>query len=192
MSLEHALLGLLTEEPATGYDLKTKYLDDGASHFWRADQAQVYRTLGRLRQRRLVTSKLVPQRGKPDRKVFSITERGRSELASWLSDAQTFPPERDAFLAQLFFAAGLDDDSVLDLLRQARERHQKRLDSLRGKGVRDLVEWVRRTGRERDGVLRKMTLDARIASIRTGIDWLDDCIDAVRAGLPPEQGRLSI
>ena len=45
MSLGHAILGFLSRRPMTGYELKTRCFDQVASHFWTADQAQIYRTL---------------------------------------------------------------------------------------------------------------------------------------------------
>ncbi len=48
MSLPHAILGFLREQPLTGYALKTQRFDVSVANFWPADQAQIYRTLDRL------------------------------------------------------------------------------------------------------------------------------------------------
>ncbi len=176
MSLEHALLGFLSREPETGYDLKTRGFDRELAHCWNADQAQVYRTLERLRERRLVTSRNVPQRGKPDRRVFSITESGREELSRWLGTSETPRPPRDPFLLHLFFSAELADTNLLRLLAEARCAYQQRLDVLRATAAHAL-----RAGR--DAQLHRMTLEASMASARAAVDWLDDTMDKVRAGL---------
>jgi PadR family transcriptional regulator AphA len=131
MTLEHAILGFLDRGPATGYDLKTRCFDDAVGHLWTADQAQVYRTLARLSEQGLVRSKAVAQRGKPDRRVYSITARGRAELAAWLRRPLDLSPVRDPLLVQLSLAARLGDAEVLSLLEAARTRYQTRLDGLR-------------------------------------------------------------
>lgn len=184
MALEHAILGFLSREPMTGYDLKTRCFDGAAGHLWTADQAQIYRSLEKLASRGLVRSRLVPQRGKPDRRVYSITSRGRSELSAWLSRPESPSPVRDPFLLQLFFAPGLPDDQIARQLHEARDVYQRRLDRLRGEARSELDSWQRSTGLDRDAELRRMTLAAGMASARTAIDWIDDCIERVREGLP--------
>lgn len=184
MALEHAILGFLNREPMTGYDLKTRCFDAAAGHVWSADQAQIYRSLERLSSRGLVRSRLVPQRGKPDRRVYSITSRGRGELSAWLRRPETPSNVRDPFLLHLLLAPDLADDQIVDLLSHARGEYQRRLERLRGDSREDLEEWERRTGLARDAELRRMTLAAGMSATRSAIDWIDDCIDRVRAGLP--------
>jgi PadR family transcriptional regulator AphA len=184
VALEHAILGFLSREPMTGYDLKTRCFDMRAGHLWTADQAQVYRSLERLSARGLVRGRLVPQRGKPDRRVYSITSRGRTELSEWLRRPETPTHVRDPFLLHLFFAPDLRDDEIVGLLEHARTEYQRRLDSLRGDSRDELEAWERETGRARDAELRRMTLAAGMTSARTAIDWIDDCIDRIRVGLP--------
>ncbi|HEX9092763.1 MAG TPA: PadR family transcriptional regulator [Coriobacteriia bacterium] len=184
MALEHAILGFLSRESMTGYDLKTRCFDSAAGHLWTADQAQIYRSLEKLAARGLVRSRLVPQRGKPDRKVYSITSKGRTELSAWLLRPEDPPNVRDPFLLHLFFAPDLPDDEIVGLLAHAREEYQRRLDHLRLEDRDTLPEWERSTGRSRDAALRRMTVAAGISAARTAIDWIDDCIDRVHAGLP--------
>lgn len=184
MALEHAILGFLSREPMTGYDLKTRCFDEAAGHVWKADQAQVYRTLDQLKARSLVTSRLVPQRGKPDRRVYSITARGRQALAEWLSSPEPPGQLRDPFLLHLFFAPDLPDAEIAALLSSARDVYQRRLDALRGPAKERLDEWARSTGRRRDAEIRRMTLAASAAAARSAIDWIDDSLDALGRGLP--------
>jgi PadR family transcriptional regulator AphA len=183
MTLEHAILGFLDRGPATGYDLKTRCFDDAVGHLWTADQAQVYRTLARLSEQGLVRSKAVAQRGKPDRRVYSITARGRAELAAWLRRPLDLSPVRDPLLVQLSLAARLGDAEVLSLLEAARTRYQTRLDGLRAS------QTLRATCGDgsdaRSEALYDMTLAAATSAARTAVDWVDDCIEKVGRGLPP-------
>jgi len=103
MSLEHAILGFLSSQPLSGYDLK-KIFDTSVSHFWPADQSQIYRTLGRLVDNgwaRLVDNgwaemEVVNQSDRPDRKVYGPTPAGRTELLRWLEAELPLAPTRAA------------------------------------------------------------------------------------------------
>lgn len=192
MALEFAILGFLSREAMTGYDLKTRCFDDAAGHLWTADQAQIYRTLERLSTRGLVRSRLVPQRGRPDRRLYAITERGRTALSAWLREPEPPPQVRDPFLLHLFLAPDLPDDEIALLLSGARDEYQRRLEHLRGQARDELDAWAGATGRTRDAELRRMTLTAGAAAARSAIDWVDDCIDRVRSGLPSrDPGEVS-
>src|SRR5690349_16257537 len=104
MSLTHAILGLLTQSPMTGYDLKNYSFDTSVAHFWPADQAQIYRTLDKMAEQGWVESRVEFQEDRPNRKVYSITDDGRDELQRWLLLFQPLTPYREPFLIQLFFA----------------------------------------------------------------------------------------
>jgi DNA-binding PadR family transcriptional regulator len=120
MALSHILLGLLSE-PATGYELK-KLFDESLSHFWDAEQSQIYTTLGRLRREGMLTRKTVPSDRGPDRKVYTRTAKGRKELVKWLKGGPDIGDFRLPYLAQVFFLHELDDpEDAVNFLRQLRE-----------------------------------------------------------------------
>src|SRR5689334_5679985 len=85
MSVPLTLLGLLEREPSHGYDLKRDY-DTFFSRGKPLSFGQVYATLGRLaRDGKVVISEVGPGEG-PDRKRYVITERGATEVQTWLAD----------------------------------------------------------------------------------------------------------
>lgn len=182
MTLENAILAFLEREPMSGYDLKTRCFDDGVGHVWSADQAQVYRTLERLSERGLVRSRLIPQRGKPDRRVFSITPKGSKALSAWLREGIEPSPVRDPFLLRLALAESLEDDELVRLLEAARETYQVRLDALRAEAAAPPPATAATDPRTAD--LFRMTLSAAMSATRTAIDWIDDCKDRIASGLP--------
>ena len=107
MSLDHILLGLL-REPATGYDLKNAF-SENVRHFWSAELSQIYPTLKRLEQRRMLRSRLEPSPKGPNRRVYSLTDEGRAELLRWLRGGPAVGTERFAYLAQLYFMDAIGD-----------------------------------------------------------------------------------
>ncbi|MBF9001800.1 MULTISPECIES: PadR family transcriptional regulator [Vibrio] len=104
MSLPHVILTVLSTRDATGYDI-TKEFSASIGYFWKASHQQVYRELNKMGQNGLVTCVLEPQEGKPDRKVYSITDAGRSALGEWFDQPTAHPTVRDEFSAKLMACA---------------------------------------------------------------------------------------
>ena len=77
-NLEIVLLSKLSEQPSTGYGL-SKLLQQSP---WKASHQQVYRSLLKLEQNLMVESTVIVQESKPDKKCYSITDRGRDALMS--------------------------------------------------------------------------------------------------------------
>ncbi len=182
MSLEHAILGFLNTKARSGYDLKTRCFDIEAKAFWTADQAQIYRTLERLRSDRLVAVKLRKQVGRPDRKVYEIAPAGREAFLQWLGAAVALPAPRDGFLLQVYFSGELSDTEISDLLGERRTAHQTRLEELRAEAIElaqdDSVA-------PRISAMRQAACDGAIATERATIDWLDDTMEAISEGHLP-------
>ncbi|RPH61748.1 MAG: PadR family transcriptional regulator, partial [Chloroflexi bacterium] len=112
MSLEYAILGFLNYHPYTGYDLK-KIFDTSIRHFWPADQSQIYRTLSRLTENGWAEMEKIVQEDRPDRKVYHITDAGRSALRAWLAGPPPLDEPRSAPLIQVFFAGQLSNEEIL-------------------------------------------------------------------------------
>lgn len=115
VELKHALLGLLNIQPMSGYDL-ARAIDRSLVHFWHVDRSQVYRALARLADDGAIETETIPQTGKPDRQVHSLTERGRTELQEWLASPLPVERMKNPFLARLFFAGDLPSSEVAALL----------------------------------------------------------------------------
>ena len=85
MSIKHALLALLDEEPAHGDELKKRF-DEAIGLLWPLQQAQVYNNLRLLEKTGLVELEArIPQENLPDQKRYRLTEAGKAELAAWMS-----------------------------------------------------------------------------------------------------------
>jgi PadR family transcriptional regulator AphA len=102
MSLRFALLGLLAVEPASGYDLK-RAINRSTYFIWNATGPQIYNTLHGLREEGYLTSKSLPQRGKPDKQIHSITPSGRAALKDFMGKPIRASVTRDEVLLRIFF-----------------------------------------------------------------------------------------
>lgn len=99
MSLRHAMLGLLAEGPASGYDLMRQF-ERSLANVWPATQSQVYGELGKLSDSGLIT---VSAEGPRGRKEYTITAEGRAELRRWLLDEPPRRSRRNDVLLRVFF-----------------------------------------------------------------------------------------
>ena len=136
MSVPMALLGLLDRRPSHGYDLKRDY----DTYFGRGRPlpfGQVYQTLARLaRDGRAIAGSAEPGGG-PDRKRYTITETGRSDVEVWLSEP--IPPEpylqTDLFVkVVLSLMLGRPAEGYLDAQRGAHLRRMRELTELKQRG----------------------------------------------------------
>jgi DNA-binding PadR family transcriptional regulator len=122
MTVSYALLGLLEEADRHGYDLKQSYdRRFGASRPLRF--GQVYRTLAQLARDGLVEIVGVEPGAGPDRKRYSITGEGVTDLAHWLAEPEDPQPALQPVLftkVVLALLSGRPADAYLDAQR---ERH---------------------------------------------------------------------
>ncbi|MGR6918594.1 PadR family transcriptional regulator [[Actinomadura] parvosata] len=121
MALRHAVLAALLDGEYSGYQL-TKIFDVGVSNFWYAAPQQLYAELAKLEADGLVAGREVVQRGRPNKRVFKVTDAGLAELAAFAATPAKPLLLRDD-LAVKVHAADLVDPAPL--IAQLRERAQE-------------------------------------------------------------------
>ncbi|EPY04300.1 PadR-like family transcriptional regulator [Paenibacillus alvei TS-15] len=89
-TLSYGLLGLLASDSCSGYDLMLRI-----QPFWPAKHSQIYPLLAKLEREGLVQFVRIEQRDKPDKKVYSITEQGKSVVLDWLGEPPAEQMTRD-------------------------------------------------------------------------------------------------
>jgi DNA-binding PadR family transcriptional regulator len=85
MALKHTILAFLSRQPLSGYDVAKEFAEGFGSCFWKASQQQVYAELTKLEQHGSVIYEAIPQPGRLDKKIYSITDQGQQELLDWLT-----------------------------------------------------------------------------------------------------------
>ena len=84
MKLELIILGLLTINPCTGYDIK-KYLDsEGRFAMSSRPLSQIYNTLKRMVKKEWIEYELKSRKAKPDLKIYSLKPNGREYFIEYL------------------------------------------------------------------------------------------------------------
>jgi DNA-binding PadR family transcriptional regulator len=118
-TLHAIILGLLGAHPMSGYDIKQAF-DRSLASYWNAGNSQIYTTLKTLAARGLVTSDLIVQETRPNRRVYRLTPDGQAELDRWLAEPVPERFTKDEFLAKLFFCGETSDALALRHLEEHR------------------------------------------------------------------------
>ena len=130
MSLRFALLGLLAEEPASGYDLTRRFEEGIGAFAWSAGHSQIYPELGKLAADGLVE---VVAEGPRGRRVYDVTAAGRRALRDWLLGPQgDGGTVRNEFVLRLFLLSALDAADAQAVLGQVRSYADEQIAVLEG------------------------------------------------------------
>lgn len=125
MALRHAVLAALLEGEASGYQLAKRF-DVSVANFWSATPQQLYRELEQLERAGLLRGRVVEQRRRPNKRVFTLTAAGRAELHAFTARPARPTAMRDDLLVKLQAVDAGDQEAV-------REAMSTRLEQSRGK-----------------------------------------------------------
>lgn len=118
------LLGLLSIRDMWGYEVYNRFRL-AIEPFWATPPTQVYPRLRAMEKEGLVLSTNVIQGARPNKRVYSITGKGREVLKEWLKQPITWPVMRHDFMLHLF----LFDNVTIDEAKRTIEAYR---DLIRG------------------------------------------------------------
>jgi DNA-binding PadR family transcriptional regulator len=106
MSVRYAILGLLAHHPRHGYELRAAFESVvGGDANWEVKPAQIYTTLERLEEARLVeTMSDLGEGDEPSRRVYALTGSGQAALREWFAQGVAPDHQRDEFFVKLMVA----------------------------------------------------------------------------------------
>lgn len=112
MNVRTICLAILYDGEATGYEIRKLSVEGEYSYFIDASYGSIYPALARLEQEELVTSRVEQQDGKPAKKIYSITQQGRSAFLQSLFEKLGEDEFRSEFLLFARFASELPQSLV--------------------------------------------------------------------------------
>ena len=118
--LGYAILQLFSRMPASGYDLKDRF-QSSLGRGWHAYDTQIYRELKRLEANGYTTGEVVKGRSGPQRRLYTITDRGLEVLQEWLSSPLDVTKTKDEFLLRVYTLDLFPDDEATAFLLRARQ-----------------------------------------------------------------------
>ncbi len=125
-TLSYALLTLLAREPSSGYDL-LQLMKNPIGFFWHAHQSQLYPELARLESQGYVSSRVMEQQHRPDKRIYTITEAGRAALQRWVTQPPASAPERNELLLKTYAIWLADPTQAIRLFQIEEDHHRSRL-----------------------------------------------------------------
>jgi len=167
LTIEHALLGFLRQQPRHGYEIYQQLSDpNGLWLTWRMKQSQLYALLAKLEDDGFIVATLQPQETRPPRKVLHLTEIGLAAFLSWVNSPVAHPRQmRLEFLVKFYFARREGHDLAMSLVEQQRTLCQSWLiqQAAQGSGVSDPQAYA------------WLVNQFRVNQIEALITWLDHC-----------------
>lgn len=176
MALSHTILAFLSEAPHSGYDLSKRF-DEAVSCFWKASHQQIYRELAKMEQINWVKSEAISQQGKPNKKLYHITNAGIQELVTWFQTPCSPAPIREDLLVKVLAGPYLQKSLLIQQIQDRRSIHQAQLDCYR-KMEQTLL------GQESSGThlkFRYFTLKRGILYEMGWIAWCDEVLAEMEA-----------
>ena len=175
MSLKYGLLGFLSNQPNTGYELHKLYPEPT-----RPTIAYIYRTLANMAKEGLVEYTRVGQENRPDRKVYRITDTGTAELQRWLDAPLHFEIPRNTILVQVWFGSRIGRDKLTANIRSYRAEIKTVMDKLSSRRQWSLAGPKKGLKRDNDAQYRAMVYQSVIAYLNNQIEWLDSILERIK------------
>ncbi len=177
MALSHAIMTALLDEDLSGYDL-AKQFDVSLGFFWSASHQQIYQQLKALAESGHVSVTEISQSGKPDKRVYGLTESGRDVLTDWLRGETKRKPARDDLFVKLYNLSSDDRPFLLGEIEQRHSEHEQRL---------ALYERIRMRGYEKPDQLAPrrqgmyLALLAGIYQEQSALRWCDEAVTLLKS-----------
>src|SRR5215472_12719071 len=126
-TLEYKLLGMLARQPMSGYDLAS-HLKQPLVPFGPISHTQIYPALASLEQKGLVRYHIVEQQAvRPDKKVYELTEEGRTALRQWVESPTPLVFLYDEFFLKAYSLWLADPERMIERFREQAQLHQEKL-----------------------------------------------------------------
>lgn len=167
----YAILGMLSQGPRSGYAIK-RAIEQSVANFWNESYGQIYPILKQLADEGLTTSHAERQEGKPERYVYTLTDKGREELRRWLSEPVEYVVERQELLLKLFFGR---EGSVFDAIEHVQQFRNMQAQLLQKyEGIADHLQRCC----EDDPEVQYQLITVRYGQHRTRalIEWCDETL----------------
>jgi DNA-binding PadR family transcriptional regulator len=174
MALSHTILAVLSHQPASGYEISKRF-EESVSCYWQASQQQIYRELGKMEHQSWVAYEKVPQAGKPDKKIYTITAAGQAELARWYGEATEPTPIREDLLVKVLAAPFVSEALLIQELHRRRQLHGQRLADYQA--MADQYQALANPPKAEQ--FRYLTLRRGMRYEQDWISWCDEVLDVL-------------
>ena len=162
-SSEFALLGLLFNGPAHGYELHKHITNpNGIGLIWGVKIANLYAQLAKLESKGWIAGKVQQEEDRPARTQFHLTHEGKKAFTEWITQLVPHPRDfRQEFMLRYFFLARYKPE----LIREVCSRQ-----------LQECRDWLKNTRRkqeeEKDSFIRSV-IEFRVSQIQSMVEWIE-------------------
>ncbi len=172
---QFAILGMLSLQPMSGYDFR-KTSGQCLGYFWQESYGQIYPTLKKMLEKRYVSRQRMRSKGKPDRYMYSITDKGLTVFREWLDQGAAVEKKRNEMLLKIFFGGKRDVNEQIGDLEILRENNEKLLAELK-----EIDDWhVRNYDHHALTPYWLITIRFGIRRVSAMIEWCRESIEILR------------
>jgi DNA-binding PadR family transcriptional regulator len=123
------ILGLLMQKSMSGYDIK-QIFESVFSYFFDASYGTIYPTLNHMEKDGYIEKDTVLQEGKPNKNVYSITEKGKELFFDYLDSPIEPDVCRSDFLMRMYFGNYSNEDKITDWIKGAMDQSKRTIEQL--------------------------------------------------------------
>lgn len=168
----YAILGMLSINPMSGYDMQ-QLMKQSTANFWSESDGQLYPALTTLAREQLIKPVLKQKNDTRGKKTYQITALGKKALKAWLSVEPETKIVRDEFLLKLFFGANIDKKFIL----QHTEDYIYQAKNLLKKLKLTKIELHQETDNSPHSTYWELSLDYGIKMSEARIAWCNEVIN---------------
>ena len=175
MDVKTLCLGVLSRGDASGYEIKKACEEGPFSHFQDASFGSIYPALAKLSAEKLVDCHQMSQEKRPDKKVYSITESGRTALFETLVESPAPDKVNSDFYFMTFFAHFMPASILRKVLEHRIAWYEGVVERMQNCNLA-----LRPSGERFTHGLGLAHYRTEIEYLKTNMDWLLDEIESVR------------
>lgn len=132
MDAKTLCLGALSLGDASGYEIRKLFEEGPFAHFHYTNYSSIYPALGKLLEQELVTCQEVPQEGKPDKKIYSLSASGLEAFKKSLRKTPSPDKVRSELVYMMFFGTFMDTENLTSVYDTYLETAQSQAEMIRG------------------------------------------------------------
>lgn len=172
---QYAILGMLSIEPMSGYEIR-QTMKQSTANFWSESDGQLYPALASLSKLKLITSKEMKKNNPREKKEYQLTAAGKTALKTWLQQEAETHNVRNEFLLKLFFGANLPAATNLEQVQAYYYRAKSRLEK-----IKITKQQVQREDKDSPHFpYWMMSIDYGIQLIQAQLTWCENVINQLK------------
>jgi PadR family transcriptional regulator, regulatory protein AphA len=169
----YSILGALSFEPMSGYDIKN-WLSNVTGAFWSESDGQIYPTLAQLLKDKLVSCLDDTGSGNRPRKVYSITKEGLRALKQWLIIPAQESTARSELILKLFYGKNLSKKDYIAHLERQQKLSEEKLEFYLAK-----QKHIQEEHNSTDAFYWLQTIRSAIYHAKADVAWCKDTLKVV-------------